>query len=1165
MNTHPHIENTYYHDLVDDKSYFGGFFNLAQKNIESVFEEFCLRLSLQSSRNVLDFAEQYFLDKISYSDWQRRINVLTEYFPIIEYLDLATSDERFKGVAIGQLENEKRKYFRDSLKSLIKLISDLRHFYTHYHHSPITINSETYALLDDILLKVAKQLRKKKMKNDKTKEILKERIQSEFKILLQQKIEQLKKLKQEGKKVNLSDKEAIGNSIFNDAFQHILFKDKDNFSLKDYYKSLYPVEELAENGAPISRNGLVFLLSCFLGKKETELLKSNTFGFKAKVQGEHESISKKHNSLKFMATQWVFSYLAFKGLKRRMNNQYNALTLLTQMIDELSKVPDSVYQTFSEKDKEEFLEDMNEFVQTPDGEANTLEGATVVHPVIRKRYENKFAYFAIRFLDEFANFPSLKFQIYSGNFQHDKRDKTIKGSLLSSDRIIKERINVFGKLSDVVKYKNDYFQNKPDTAWELFPNPNYNIIANNVHVYLDFNDSKLKTEIENIRKGLNPKTRGKNRITKVEIVNEIYGKEQGISYQEPTALLSLNELNSLLYEFLVNKKTGQELENILVEKLKEHIQLVKDYMPGDEVSNSKLPKKLKKASENQQNYDLPKLLRAIEQEIKLTNDKQLQFKKNEKELNEIDPKTRKDKRKYVFYSREKGEEARWIANDLVRWMPKKAKENWKGYQHSELQRLLAFYDIERNTVKELLSSDVKIGDFKMWGDDLQMAFNKTKFEEFYKIYLTIRMKIFIDLRGRINNVKDDPKGLKIVLKEAFIVFSKRFYVINNMASQKKELLAKPIVLPRGIFDEKPTFVLGEKIETAPHLFADWYQYCYLSTHQFQKFYQMRREYVILFEKQKLEKTDFKENKKKLSHYEAFQLFKMKQDLLIKKQMHQDLFIKLMADYLFVTEFVAVDEATFEFTLRDLYQTKSERTENQIKANLQKDRLPNDYSENVFNNNFIWNKTMTYSLFNGQLIAPEIQLKNIGKFKSLEKDSKVQQILSYDSSKKWTKLELEDELTNKTDSYERIRRNYLLKSVQLLEKEILSSFSLNNIHPMELEINGNPSFRMYIANGILKNRNEIPKHDLDWLINLAHFEEVGLEEILKKDVNIQKAFVLILIRNKFGHNQLPDKSFYQWMTEYLEKEKDETYAKYFYRVFEWLKEELYLKSELEFEK
>ena len=247
-------------------------------------------------------------------------------------------------------------------------------------------------------------------------------------------------------------------------------------------------------------------------------------------------------------------------------------------------------------------------------------------------------------------------------------------------------------------------------------------------------------------------------------------------------------------------------------------------------------------------------------------------------------------------------------------------------------------------------------------------------------------------------------------------------------NRRKNYFAKPIVLPRGIFDKKPTYIHEQKIEDAPEKYADWYRYCYDKTHKFQKFYTLDRDYTELFSDYQANIQTNKLNKKNLTHQQMFELFRMKQDLVIKKVMHKDLFIKLMIDYLFKNIF----EQDINIGLNDIYQTKDERLRNQQLALKQKDREKGDTSENIKNINFIWNKTISLTLFNGQVKAAETKLKDIGKLRKLETDIKVHQILAYDSEKTWDKLMLEDELENRNDSYEKIAGRNFLKQFKCLK-------------------------------------------------------------------------------------------------------------------------------------
>jgi hypothetical protein len=717
----------------------------------------------------------------------------------------------------------------------------------------------------------------------------------------------------------------------------------------------------------------------------------------------------------------------------------------------------------------------------------------------------------------------------------------------------------------VAKYKNEYFsktENQKD--WHLFPNPSYNFVSNNIHIYIDLykhgadakdvqlgvNEYRKKIKEQDIKQGRKERDKRKNKTEIIDLIYKQKDKGNNIEYKEPTALLSLNELQALLYELLVNKKTGKDLEDILVEKIVERYNTIKTYDTNQNLSNSFITKNLKKSISNQDYLNTDKLLRAIDKEIDITNEKLELIESNRNETTEID-KHKNPVRKYVFYTNELGQEATWLTNDLIRFMPKVAKQEWKGYQHSELQRFIAFYDRHRTDAKDLLSLNWDLKSSPIWGventEEVENtdAFINRNFDKFYESYLINRKSILEHFILTLNNNKDAPtKILKKALNDIYIVFDKRLYTISSIENQKKQLLAKPIVFPRGIFDDKPTFIQGCKIEEAPERYADWYSYCYQESHEFQKFYNFKRDYTDLFNEHEIDNKVSTENKKELTYQQKFDLFKMKQDLIIKKIKHKDLFIKLMVDSLLKDEF----NTDIDLSLKEFYQTQDERKQNQIIADQQKDRDIGDKSGNIFNDNFIWNKTISLSLLDGRLLAPEIKLKDIGKFKKLESDEKVKQILSYNSTKIWSKLELEDELENKQYSYEKIRREELLKSIHLFEKQILEKHNnLTDKHPKELESeSGNPKFRKYIENGVLRKIKTVPDSEINWFSDIK-FDSVNINEIQTKSECIQKAFLLIVLRNKFGHNQLPDKAIFNFMQKLYSKEVNETYSSYFLRI------------------
>lgn len=496
-------KHVYYSSSVkEDKHFFGGFFNLACDNIASVLDKFASHYYIDNKKTEKKFEyyesilKKCFNKSTSHSDWEKRVFYLKQYFPVIHFLDLPLHHDLLKNEPLVMRDAKKRDLFLEGLIKLIELVYRLRNQYTHYEYNSISEKYYCFELLDRLFVDVCKSVRSKRMKTDKTKQLLKDSLKDELTELFEKKRSALEKKKNEGGRVDLSP-DKVMSSVYNDAFKHLLSKDeykdlkKKPIEKVGYrYVARYSAEIESKTGVMLSENGVLFLLSIFLSKKENEDIRAKVKGFKGKSQ------------LAMMATHWVFSYLSFKGLKQRLGNTYCKETLLVQVIDELSKVPNEVYRNLSQESKEQFLEDMNEYIK--EGKVDySIDEATVIHPIIRKRYQNNFNYFALRYLDEMVDFPSLKFQINLGFYVHDARAKDIDGTQYITERKVKEHFRVFGKLSEVTKLKNDFFiktelnVDLKKIKWEQYPNPSYNFDndkteQHNIPIYIDMSKSVVE-------------------------------------------------------------------------------------------------------------------------------------------------------------------------------------------------------------------------------------------------------------------------------------------------------------------------------------------------------------------------------------------------------------------------------------------------------------------------------------------------------------------------------------------------------------------------------------------------------------------------------------------------------------------------------------------------
>jgi hypothetical protein len=1163
-------QKTFDHYKQEDKYFFGGFLNNVDDNLRQVTKEFKVRLNFnakesedQDKEKLSSVIKQYFSNNKSLVKQEKAINILKEYFPVVELIQRK-----------AQYKNTETK---DTFVFLLDTLNILRDYYTHHYHKPITIDSKVYDFLDTTLLDISLTVKKKKVKNDKSKEQLKKGLKNELKKLINLKREELIGL---GK--NFKENE-LESAVFNHCLGTFLFKeivdDKVKYLLKDAKKS----RPIADSTVPITQSGLVFLMSFFLHRKEFQLFTDGLEGFKGKVNAvKEEEITLKKNSLVYMITHWTYSYYNFKGLKHRIKTDQGVTTLvnaetehsvsdtntkealLTQIVDYLSKVPDEVYSTLSEKQQKEFEEDLNEYMrENPENKDSTF-ASIVSHSVIRKRYENKFNYFALRFLDEYAQLPSMRFMVNFGDYIKDRQKKVLESINFDSERILKKKIHLFEKLSLVTDYKKNLFlDTNPAIDLErfpLFPNPSYVIANNNIPFYInnknnfdEYFSKKRTTQSQN--KKNNPtynKSQSKDNIIS-ELEKEITEFKK-IQQRSTIGLLSCNELPSMLYEVIVKDKKGADLENTITQKIKEQYDSIKDFT-ADSQPKSNIPASLLKAAKTNSSItyegvaiDLPRLKNALKKELEITQEKIKDLRKREKEVAQYNKEKIKCLRKHIFYHKELGEEAHWLASDLIHFMKNKA--TWKGYMHSELQALLAFYETKKNDCILLLETIFNLkGDCVLTKDLKGLFIKHNTFTSFYKEYLNLKESFLSEKFNVLNNgiIGLEEVKIKKELNKIFQVFQKRQFLIQPLEEKKNKLYADAMNLSRGIFDAKPTMIANKQPNQED--FAAWFMAAY-AYKDYQSFYDI--------EKITISKSKTEEEKKVTKG-------KYKKLRAINKIKIQDYYLKLMVDVLY-KDLLGED---LQKDLKDFYVSKTDREK--IKADAKAYQQLND--------SFLWNKTVELSLQDGRITANP-KLKDVGKYKRAVRDEKITTLLTYDNRKwKYALDNIKDEskqthfnsLTMELQEYEKVRSKKLLKQVQQLEKQILEDYKTKNPsqgdHPAKLEDKGNPKFRFYITKGLLSiednpdtelEKDQELKNDIEILKNLnLDSKTFPIQEAKKiKNIVIQKALILIIIRNKIAHNQYPPKFIYDLATSFVPKKEDEYFACYFNRVFETITKELW---------
>lgn len=281
--------------------------------------------------------------------------------------------------------------------------------------------------------------------------------------------------------------------LFKLAPQYSFIRNHETQSEEDYNHLLekYSIFEADKN--TFTDQGLYFFINLFLERNHATKFLKRIKGFKNETTPP------------FRATIQAFTSYALKIPDIRLSNEHPTFSLLMDMLTELNKCPKELFNHLTEKDKKEFepmlnaegkhnviLNSTNYEKITDDEIDETIKDITVL-----KRYNDRFPFFALRFLDETNALTNIRFQITIGKLIVKRYEKEIAGEIV--DRRVIKTINAFGKLSDFIDNEKNILQKLKkncadidDIQFEQF-SPHYNISNNKVAFYIfDQNTNKIK-------------------------------------------------------------------------------------------------------------------------------------------------------------------------------------------------------------------------------------------------------------------------------------------------------------------------------------------------------------------------------------------------------------------------------------------------------------------------------------------------------------------------------------------------------------------------------------------------------------------------------------------------------------------------------------------------
>lgn len=371
----------------------------------------------------------------------------------------------------------------------------------------------------------------------------------------------------------------------------------------------------------ISDFGIVYLVSLFLSKSDTESMLDqlevfDRSPFKGKFSMEKAALA---------SSMAVYRINIPKGQRLKMEDDNVQLSL--DMLNELQKCPQELYDVMDQKGKDSFKREQTEpvrdaktgeyvretfvksetgqkgqqKVRTHDGTGNIVYKGKGVYSLLVRKHD-RFPYFALRFIDNRNLFPTIRFQIDLGYYRFAFYPKVrIDGS--EETRILQKRINGFGKLVKTenarVKKWEDKFQvieikkpnetekaeiardeegniieieqfQKADSGTKPFvtdKRANYNIHNNRIGLFWEDKESSSSQQLEEKLEPIIPELK-----TKVN-QNDAKKTRADMKLISPRASLSVHDLPALIfYEYLRKGMNEMSAEDIIKEKYEKYVE-----------------------------------------------------------------------------------------------------------------------------------------------------------------------------------------------------------------------------------------------------------------------------------------------------------------------------------------------------------------------------------------------------------------------------------------------------------------------------------------------------------------------------------------------------------------------------------------------------------------
>lgn len=1064
-------------NLKEHSWYFGVYANMARHNVFKILNEIAERTGTKRPGSESNMRQADVIACLNgegnnkernLPDIQRQVvKRLHEYFRFLKALNKTLN-----------AESPDYKMYYGVLRSFLEQLDNVRNEMSHAVHGKSPFNPELIGWMEYIFDDGLKELRTRVPLNE-------------------QRLLPLKRYEGLDADARDSNGKKIKRAKLNNAFQYSFF----------------------ENGT-ITEKGLAFFICLFLEPEYSYVFLKKLAGFKRGGTPEEK------------ATLQVYTIYSARQPQIKLQSDVNDVTaLLMDMLNELQRCPNELYETLSEEDKAIFITKMESAIDEDEKTGEERDS-------ILKRSQNRFPYFALRYLDSMEIFKGLRFHIDLGNYHFKNYPKEMDN--MTINRRWEKKLLTFGRLQDFDdlhtppafrKLLKDPASINDSTAAPFIPisNPHYN--------FSGIDEKNIGIKDIRIKKG---------NVEYDPWLSIMEGKKPGTS--EPDFFLATDELTGLLLiDYFAKKYNVPGAETIITDYGRRVKRMLIDFSEGkipaiqkgkitNQVSSTNVAELLNERDFEKEYKDrkswlskmLPyelkphqvpdticKYLMGIEpvaaeeralriaetllEQTKTLISRTQTAKKGTKEFNK-----KKERKRQQNLHLKAGDTALFLARDLLFMQPpfknEKGETLPKGKANPDefqlLQARLAFFGGEKNNLPATfrLCNLIESENPHPFLEKIKLA-NCRNNLDFYLAYLAERKSF---LESLIKNAEFD--------KHNFLVGAGKGSDEEYFKDLAKTIASKPVNLPRGLFkdaliemlqvkgnDAMKILVAGEKVRhNVIFLINELYKQ---EGDSYQKFYDFSRNYRTVdewyddrpFNSIKPIKELFKTTEELTSL--AIEIKKSGDMKLSRKgrEFEQPFYNvyakKVIENEKFIRHYRAADQMLFLMT-KGLLTKVNTSVKDALSGFLLRNISPD-------NERSILETRIDFSIpfktgSEEKHVFDNFKIKDYGKFRKYLKDRRIPSLLFYFKESTIPKSELDKQLKD----YENARLA-LYSSIYNFEEAMAANKKFEERIKEEKQLNYLEHYKL-----------------LDWYLG-----DAPEKEIIKQRLNE--------IRKKFSHNEFPD--------------------------------------------